>query len=188
MDVGNLVQRTIIFNLVLVTGTGLAIATFVQSVPALGASARITLAIILAYAVSLRGAEVRPLSSGAPDGNPSLRADEPGRLFSRGYPLRVLSPHKILARRECCSDPAGRLLPRATARYGGNPAGGSHAGRGRRVLDGLGCIRGRLRQYQSVLDHGTGSGCRLFSRDESRPRALVDRCGKIVVPARGTLV
>ncbi len=59
MDVGNLVQRTIIFNLVLVTGTGLAIATFVQSVPALGASARITLAIILAYAVSLRGAEYR---------------------------------------------------------------------------------------------------------------------------------
>lgn len=59
MDVGNLVQRTIIFNLLLVTGTGLAIATYVQSVPALGASARITLAIILAYAVSLQGAEYR---------------------------------------------------------------------------------------------------------------------------------
>ena len=59
MDVGNLVQRTIIFNLLLVTGTGLAIATYVQSVPALGAGARITLAIILAYAVSLQGAEYR---------------------------------------------------------------------------------------------------------------------------------
>lgn len=59
MDVGDLVKRTIIFNLLLATGTGLAIATYVQSVPALGAGARITLAIILAYAVSLQGAEYR---------------------------------------------------------------------------------------------------------------------------------
>jgi hypothetical protein len=59
MDVGHLVKRTIIFNLLLVTGTGLAIAIYVQSVPALGAGARITLAMILAYAVSLQGAEYR---------------------------------------------------------------------------------------------------------------------------------
>lgn len=59
MDVGNLVKRTIMFNLLLATGTGLAVATYVQSVPALTAAARITLAIILAYAVSLQGAEYR---------------------------------------------------------------------------------------------------------------------------------
>lgn len=59
MDVGDLVKRAIIFNVVLVTGTGVAIAAYVQSVPALGARARITLAVVLAYAVSLQGAEYR---------------------------------------------------------------------------------------------------------------------------------
>ena len=59
MDVGNLVNRAIIFNLFLAIGTGLAIATYVQSVPALGAGARIMLAMVMAYAVSLPGAEYR---------------------------------------------------------------------------------------------------------------------------------
>lgn len=59
MDVGHLLKRTILFNLLLVIGTGLAIAVYVQSVPALGAGARIVLAIVLAYAVSLQGAEYR---------------------------------------------------------------------------------------------------------------------------------
>jgi hypothetical protein len=59
MDAGDLVKRTIIFTLLLAIGTGLALATYVQSVPALGARARITLAVILAYAVSLPGAEYR---------------------------------------------------------------------------------------------------------------------------------
>jgi hypothetical protein len=52
MDVGNLLKRTITFNLLLVVATGLAIATDVQSVPGLRAGARIALVIVLAYAVS----------------------------------------------------------------------------------------------------------------------------------------
>jgi hypothetical protein len=59
MDVGNLVKRAIALNLLLSIGTGLAIATYVQSVPGLGARARIALAIILAYAGSLQAAEYR---------------------------------------------------------------------------------------------------------------------------------
>jgi hypothetical protein len=43
MDVGNLLKRTITVNLLLVVATGLAIATYVQSVPGLRAGARIAL-------------------------------------------------------------------------------------------------------------------------------------------------
>lgn len=59
MDVGNLLSRTITFNLLLAVATGLAVAAYVQSVPGLGAGARIALAIVLAYAVGLQGAEYR---------------------------------------------------------------------------------------------------------------------------------
>ncbi|HKA62428.1 MAG TPA: hypothetical protein VKH83_08385 [Methylomirabilota bacterium] len=59
MDVGTLVTRTIIFNLVLATGTGLAIATYIHSIHGLRIGGRFTLAMILAYAVSLPGAEYR---------------------------------------------------------------------------------------------------------------------------------
>lgn len=62
MDVGNLLTRTITFNLLLVVGTGLAIAAYVQSVPGLQAGARVALAIVLAYTVSLQGAEYRWLA------------------------------------------------------------------------------------------------------------------------------
>jgi len=59
MDVGGLLERTIIFNLVLVGATGLAIAAYLLSIARLGARARIVLAIVLAYAVSLQGSEYR---------------------------------------------------------------------------------------------------------------------------------
>jgi hypothetical protein len=62
MDVGNLAERAIVFNLLLTIGSGVAIATYVHSVPSLGATARIVLAMILAYSVSLPGAEYRWLA------------------------------------------------------------------------------------------------------------------------------
>jgi hypothetical protein len=58
MDVGGLLKRAIIFNLVLVGATGLAIAAYLLSVAGLG-RARFALAIVLAYAVSLQGSEDR---------------------------------------------------------------------------------------------------------------------------------
>jgi hypothetical protein len=59
MDVGNLVQRKIAFNLLHAIGCGMAVAAYLRFVPALRPAARLTLALVLIYAMSLQYQEYR---------------------------------------------------------------------------------------------------------------------------------
>lgn len=59
MDVGNLVQRTIAFNLLHVIACGMAVATYLRFVPALRPAARLSLALVLTYAMSLQYQDYR---------------------------------------------------------------------------------------------------------------------------------
>jgi hypothetical protein len=57
MDMGNLVENKIIFNLLLVIASGLAAATYLQSVPGLRPVARVIMMPVLIYALSVQDQE-----------------------------------------------------------------------------------------------------------------------------------
>jgi len=57
MDVGNLVVRKIAFTLVLETGTAIATAVYLWSVPGLRAGTRLTLLVLLIYVCNIQGSE-----------------------------------------------------------------------------------------------------------------------------------
>lgn len=57
MDVGNLARNTIIFNLLLVVASGLAVAAYLQSVPGLRPVMRIAMTPVLIYAFSVQDRE-----------------------------------------------------------------------------------------------------------------------------------
>lgn len=59
MDVGDLVKSKIAFNLLLAVASGIAAATYLQSVPGLRLGARVGLTVALIYALSLQTSEYR---------------------------------------------------------------------------------------------------------------------------------
>jgi len=181
MDVGGLLERTIIFNLVLVGATGLAILCIPPVDRSLGctsANCSGNRSRLRRQPSRFRISVVRTLSPCAPHRDPSSWADEPCCLFVCGNPRGILCSREAFPRSECRDDTLGRLLPRATAGRGSNQVGGSRAWGCGNALDRLGNLSGRSHRARSLLDDGVGGGGWLFSGNELRPGALVDWYGK----------
>jgi hypothetical protein len=180
MDVGGLLERTIIFNLVLVGATALAIAAYLLSIARLGARARIVLAIVLAYAVSLQGSEYRwfvlfllVLLTGIHlHGRMSLVAFSFAGILAGSHVLVKFSLGLNAVTTLLVACFLVQRLGAAATRLAVAVPGAAGT-----LLIGWGTYQGGLTGLAAYLT--TGSGGWLFSGNELRPGALVDWYGKL---------
>src|SRR5262245_11652573 len=118
---------------------------------------------------------VRSLSAFASHGNSFGPENEPCRILSRRHPCGVLCTRKVLARDERDSNAANRLLSHASTAYRESPLSGDLARCDWELPGRLGRLREKLRRCQGLPGYRVVGRCRLFSGDELRPGAMVDR-------------